>query len=222
MDEGAKIYIDSYDPTGSCQFFRWDYVETWEYRIPYAVTNRVCYVTEKSDEILIKNTSIYNKAKITRFPVLFIPNTTDRLKETYSILVKQYSLNEEEYDFWERIQNISGNVGNLYDVTPMAVYGNIECCDDPGEKVLGYFSVSAVTEKRMFIQDHFYGLPHFYTYCATDTLSGQLPETGLNSEFWVIEDFSDEIPPFWVITTYKECADCSIRGTPERPPYWVY
>ena len=57
IDEGARIFADALDPTGECRFYRWDYTETWEYRIPYAVTKRVCYITERSDRILIKNTT---------------------------------------------------------------------------------------------------------------------------------------------------------------------
>ena len=221
VDEGCRIYVDSYDPSGKCLFFRWDYAETWEYRIPYAVKNKVCWVTQRSDEILIKNTSLYSQARVSKYPILFISNNGDRLKETYSILVNQYSLNESEYDFWERVQNISQNVGNLYDISPMAIPSNIKCCDDPEETVLGYFSVSAVTQKRLFIKDHFFGLPHFFIYCATDTLKGKLPETGLNTDYWVIEDYGDELPPFWVITTYKECADCTTRGTSIMPSFWL-
>jgi hypothetical protein len=220
VDEGCRIYVDSYDPSGNCLFFRWDYAETWEYRIPYAVTNKVCWVTERSDEILIKNTSLYSQARVSKFPVLFISNSGDRLKETYSILVNQYSLNESEFDFWERVQNISQKVGNLYDISPMAIPSNIKCCENPEERVLGYFSVSAVTQKRLFIKDHFFGLPHFFIYCATDTITGKLPETGLNKDYWVIEDYGDEPLPFWVITTYRECADCTTRGTSVMPSFW--
>ncbi len=221
VEEGCSIYVDSYDPSGKCLFFRWDYAETWEYRIPYAVTNRVCYVTERSDEILIKNTSLYSQARVSKYPVLFISNKSDRLKEKYSVLVRQYSLNETEYKFWERVQSISRNVGDLYDITPMAIPSNIRRGDDPKETVLGYFSVSAVTQKRLFIKDHFYGLPHFFIYCATDTAEGALPETGLNTEYWVIEDYGDELPPFWVITTFRECADCTTRGTGVMPSFWL-
>ncbi len=220
VDEGCRIYVDSFDPSGKCLFFRWDYTETWEYRIPYLVANRICFITERSDEILIKNTSLYSQARVTKFPVLFISNNGDRLKETYSILVNQYSLNESEYDFWEKVQNISQNVGNLYDVSPMAIRSNIKCCDNPEETVLGYFSVSAVTQKRLFIKDHFFGLPVYFLFCATDTLTGMLPETGLNTDYWVIEDYGDEPLPFWVITTLRECADCTTRGTSVMPSFW--
>jgi hypothetical protein len=220
IDEGASIYADTWDPSGKCLFYRWDYIETWEYRIPYAVTKKVCYITERSDRILIKNTSQFSQARVTRFPVTFITHETDRLKERYSILLRQYSLNEQEYNFWKRVSDVSQNVGNLYDVTPSFIPGNIRSCTDPGETVLGWFSVSAVSEKRLFIKDHFYGLPHFFTYCATDTLGGSLPSTGFETDYWVIEDFSDEVPPFWIITTYRECADCTIRGTSEMPSFW--
>jgi hypothetical protein len=221
MEEGCRIYVDSHDPSGKCLFFRWDYVETWEYRIPYNVVNKTCYVTKRSDEILIKNTSLYNQARVSKYPVLFISNISDRLKERYSIMVNQYSLNETEYNFWERVQNISQKIGNLYDITPMAIPSNIRCCDHPDVVVLGYFSVSAITQKRLFIKDRFLGLPNFVTYCATDTLTGNLPETGLNTKFWVIEDYSDEIPPFWIISTFRECADCTTRGSNIMPSFWL-
>lgn len=220
VEEGCRIYADSYDPSGECLFFRWDYTETWEYRIPYPVTNRTCWITQRSHEILIKNTSLYNQARVSKYPILFITNKNDKLKVKYSILVNQYSLNEPEYDFWEKVRNISHNVGSLYDITPMAIQSNIRCITNPNESVIGYFSVSAVTQKRLFINEKFLGLPHFYSYCATDTIYGRLPEEGLNKTYWVIEDFANEVPSWWVITEYRECADCTTEGTKIKPPFW--
>jgi len=220
MEQGCRIYLDTHDPSGGCLYFRWNYVETYEYHVPYDVINKECWVTERSDRVLIKNTSVYNQASITKYPLNFIDNYSDKLKEKYSILVNQYSLSKSEFDFWEKVENISQNVGSLYDITPVAIPSNIICNTDPKETVLGYFSVSAVTQKRLFIKDKFVGLPVFYTYCATDTITGMLPENGLNVDYWVLEDYSDEIPPFWVVSTYRECADCTTRGTKVRPSFW--
>jgi hypothetical protein len=220
VDEGCKIYADSWDPSGKCLFFRWNYTETWEYQIPYTVVNKTCWVTENSDEILIKNTSIYSQARVSKYPILFITNNTDKLKVKYSILVNQYSLNESEFDFWEKVRNISQNVGNLYDITPVAIPGNIRCSTNPGETVHGYFSVSAVTQKRLFIRDKFLGQPTFYSYCATDTVYGSLPQPGLNTTYWVIEDNANEVPSWWVVTEYRECADCTTEGSKIKPPFW--
>ncbi|MBW6500307.1 MAG: DUF4249 domain-containing protein [Bacteroidales bacterium] len=220
IDEGCRIYLDSYDPTGKCLFFRWGFVETWEYHIPYPVVNSKCWATERSDRILIKNTSVYNQARISKYPVIFITNRTTRLQIKYSILVNQYSITETEYNFWEKVQSVNENVGGLYDMTPMAIPGNIRCTSRPEETVLGYFSVSAVAEKRLFVEDQFLGLPHFYTYCVTDTLTGFLPEEGLNSSYWVVDDNGNEIPPWWVITTYRECGDCVTDAERIKPDYW--
>jgi len=220
VDEGCKIYLDSRDPSGKCLFFRWDYTETWEYRIPYPVINRICWVSGRSKEVLVKNTSVYSQARVTKYPLLFISNNTDKLKVKYSVLVNQYSLTEQEFDFWEKVENISENVGNLYDITPVAIAGNIRCTTNPGELVQGYFRVSAVTQKRLFIREEFLGQPTFYSYCATDTVYGSLPDEGLNKTYWVIEDNANEVPAWWVVTEYRECADCTTEGTKVKPPFW--
>jgi hypothetical protein len=220
VDEGCRIFADSWDPTGKCLFFRWDYVETWEYIIPYPVTNRVCWVTERSDQILVKNSSIYSQARVSKFPIRFITNNTEKLKVKYSILVNQYSLNESEYDFWEKVRNTSEKVGGLYDISPMEIPGNIRCTTNPAERVNGYFSVSAVAQKRLFISDKFLGQKTFYSYCATDTVYGRLPEEGLNKTYWVIEDYANEVPSWWVTTEYRECADCTTEGSKVKPSFW--
>jgi hypothetical protein len=144
------------------------------------------------------------------------------LSVKYSILVNQYSLNEDEFSYWEKLQNISDNAGGLYDVTPMVIPSNIYNIDDPEEIILGYFSVSAVASKRIFIRDKFSGLPNLYWYCATDTVWGFGAIPKLNIEVWLLEDhpFPFNQPPWRVTTIYKECADCTTRGTNVRPSYW--
>jgi hypothetical protein len=213
--EGCKIYLDTYDPNKECLFFRWDYVETYEYNLPYSVPNRKCWVTDKSDKIMVKNTSIYNQSRVSMYPITYITNESEKLIDRYSILVNQYSLNEDEYNFWDRLQNITQNVGSLYDITPMSIPGNVKCTSNTAEKVLGYFSVSAVSQKRIFIKDRFFGIPNFFSQCIADTIYGKLP-SGLNSSYWVlIEENSMKI-----ITYSKDCADCTTKGTNIRPDFW--
>jgi hypothetical protein len=220
VGEGCKIYLDSYDPSGQCRYFRWEYDETWEYIIPYPVVNRVCWISDHSGEILVKNTEAYSQSRVTKFPLLFINNKTDKLKVKYSMLVKQYSINAAEYDFWEKIKNVSLNVGGLYDRTPVSVAGNVRCTTNPSEVVNGFFSVASVATERLFVKEKFLGQPSFYSYCATDTVYGTLPEEGLNTTYWVIEDYANEVPAWWVTTEYRECGDCTKEGTKVRPPFW--
>jgi hypothetical protein len=219
--EGCQIYINTHDPANLCKFYRWEYSETWEFRLPYRVTNNFCWVSDNSGVINIKNASILVENRIDRFPLDFISNATDRLNVKYSMLVNQYSLSEDEYLYWEKLQNISEQVGGLYDIIPSAIPSNVYCPDDPNAKVLGYFSVSAVSSKRIFIKDHFAGAIDLYFNCASDTIYGRGEIPHLNTSVWVIVDQLDSpFNPLRVITDKKGCADCTVRGTIIRPDFW--
>lgn len=218
--EAVQIYLNTHDPENNCKFYRWEYSETWEFRLPYDVTNRICWLSNNSDKINIKNTSVYGQDRISRYPLTYIPNTTDRLRVKYSILVNQYSLNEDEFLYWEKLQNVSEQVGGLYDITPAAIPSNIWCIQDPTEKVLGYFSVSAKSSKRIFIKDYFSGVVNLYTECPSDTITGSAPIPGLNVYIWIIVNNIDNIPPNRIVTDKKGCADCTVRGTNIEPLFW--
>jgi len=219
-NQGCQIYLNTYDPTSSCEFYRWEYSETWEFRLPYsAPVNRICWVSDNSDRINIKSTSVLVEDRITRYPLSFISDRTDRLRVKYSMLVKQYSLNEDEYSYWEKLQNISEEVGGLYDITPAAIPSNIWCIEDPNVNVLGYFSVSASSSKRIFIRDTFLGIIDLYSECITDTIYGHNPIEGLNEHYWLLEEIEEDRYAR-IITKYPGCADCTIRGTNIEPLFW--
>lgn len=216
--EGCQVYLNTFDPEGDCRFYRWDYIETWKFMLPYYVTNQVCWITNNSTNINIKNTSVLAEDRVTRLPVRFISNETDRLSYRYSILVNQYSLSEDEFTYWEKMLNISQDVGSLYDITPSTVTGNIFCVEDPGEQVLGYFSVSAITSERIYIDETFQGLVQLYGECPADTIYNNAPIPGLDTYIWVIVD--NFMPPYKVITNDRGCADCTVRGTTSKPVFW--
>ena len=218
--EGCQIYLNTQDPTNQCKFYRWEYAETWEFILPYAVANKTCWISSNSDVINIKNTSAFTEDKINRYPLNFISNETDRLRVKYSILVKQYSLNEDEYLYWEKLQNISQQVGGLYDIIPSSIPSNVYSQNDPTEKVLGYFSVSASSSKRIFIKDNFIGLVDLYKDCAQDTIFNFNPIPNLNSTVWVIIEHTLPPPSYRIITYSKGCADCTARGTNIIPDFW--
>jgi len=219
--QGCQVYVNTHDPSNQCKFYRWEFAETWEFILPYAVPNKICWVSSNSDVINIKSTSVLAEDKVNRFPLNFISNESDRLRVKYSILVKQYSLNEDEYLYWEKLQNISQQVGGLYDIIPSSISSNVFSTDDPDEKVLGYFSVSASTTKRLFIKDNFSGLIDLYKDCGQDTIFDGRPIANLNSTVWVIIDHPLPPPSYKIITYSKGCADCTARGTKIMPDFWI-
>lgn len=220
--EGCQIFLDTHDPTNVCKFYRWEYKETWEIHLPYAVPNAICWVSNNSNVINVKNASVFTENRINKYPLDFISNLSDRLRVKYSILVNQYSLNEDEYDYWGKLQNISEQVGGLYDIIPSGVPSNVYCLSDPEEKVLGYFSVSANSSKRLFIKDRFAGILSPYTddTCISDTIFAPNPVPDLNLHVWVIIEHPLPPPSYKVITRLKGCYDCTVRGTNIEPDYW--
>ncbi|MCJ7449940.1 MAG: DUF4249 domain-containing protein [Bacteroidales bacterium] len=74
--EGCSIYLDTHDPTNNCNFYRWKYSETWEIRLDFDVPNMVCWKSENSFGIFIKNTSIFAENRINRHPVISITDPT--------------------------------------------------------------------------------------------------------------------------------------------------
>jgi hypothetical protein len=197
--DGCQIYVETHDPAATTRFYRWDFNETWEFRLPFSKpVNHTCWISQNSNFINVKSTAILAEDKILRYPLHFIASETDRLKVRYSVLVNQYSLTEDEFEYWEKLQSITENVGSLYDITPAAVPSNIFCIDNPAEKVLGYFSVSSKTSKRIFIKDYFAGIINLYRECVSDTIYGTQPIPGLNSNIWILEDYPppNYNPPF--------------------------
>jgi hypothetical protein len=221
-EEGVDIFLDTHDATDKCKFFRWEYSETWEFRIPYSVPNKQCWISDNSTVINIKNTTGLSETRVDGYPLSYISNESDRLRVKYSMLVNQYSLNEGEYQYWEKLQNFAEQVGGLYDMIPSAVPSNVYCIDNQAEKVLGYFSVSATSSKRFFIKDNFMGIKTPYTddVCIADTVFNGGEIQNLNQYVWIIVNHPLPPPSYVVTTRIKGCYDCTVRGTSIRPDFW--
>jgi hypothetical protein len=220
--EGYQVYLDTHDPANECKFYRWDFMETWEFTLPFLFgpnINKTCWKSASSNKIYIQNTSSLTEDRVNRFPLNFITTETDRLQIKYSLLLRQFSLNEDEFLYWDKLKRITEEVGGLYDVVPMSIESNIFCTDSPAEKVLGYFSVSSIVSKRIFIKNTLRGFPDFYKYCPYDTVLVGDPIPFLNINYFILE----EIGPFpfrYVLTTTKGCVDCTVSGSNQMPDYW--
>ncbi len=137
-------------------------------------------------------------------------------------------------------------MGGLFDIIPSTIPGNIYCNEDKLEEVLGYFSVSAVKSKRLFIKDKFIGKYQLYDNCVTDTAYlripndtsflywgfliypdspyplnlDSIPQESWNSIWWVLNEFRDSIPPMRFVTNKRWCGDCTAKGINIKPSFW--
>ena len=82
----------------------------------------------------------------------------------YQLKVRQYSLTAEAYEFWRLLSQQQSNVGSVFDPPPARIRGNIFSKTDPEEQVVGYFSVSSMSDSYIMIQRSLYapfpGLPY--------------------------------------------------------------
>ena len=217
--EGCNIFLNTHDPTNNCKFYRWEYSETWEFHIILDFPNKICWITNNPAEINIKNGSLLAEPFIKKQPVITITNPVDRLSVKYSILVNQFSMNENEYFYWEGLKNTISQTGGLYDLVPAAIPNNLFCIEEPYKKVLGFFSVSAVSAKRLFIKDKFAGTNTLYGNCLSDTIFTARPDT-VTFFGTVIKVLSDRTPPGIIYTNDRGCVDCTTRGSNIKPVFW--
>jgi hypothetical protein len=220
LRESCQIWFDSHDPDNECKFYRWDYTETWLFQLPYVVSNNTCWISANSSTIDIKNASILSENRISKYPLNYVTPESDKLSKKYSLLLNQYSLSEDEFNYWEKLKKVTEEVGSLYDVTPSFIPGNVTCLEDNSQTVLGYFSVSAKKSKRLYVTDHFTGLINLYNGCASDTVNSLVDVPDLNRKIWVIETNFLVRPPIYILTITKGCADCTVRGTNIKPSWW--
>lgn len=221
--DGCKIFLNTYDPGNICRYYRWDFSETWVLRLLWPVDNIKCWVSDRSHDIIVKSTAAFDDSRIVGQPVTYISNETDRLSRKYSIEVNQYSLNEDEFSYLEKIKNLNAGVGGLYDKIPASIPNNLICIDNPNEKVLGFFSVSAKSSRRIFIEGDFRGIIDRYNKCPVDTIYGDYDPPDLYLTMWPILDHPQTFgaPRTRILTDDKGCADCTVRGTKVKPGFWI-
>lgn len=218
---GIDISVSTNDPTKSTRFFKWDIYETWEVLMPDKITaldgngmpyqtfvvvpteKKYCWVTQKSQNILVKSVDNQSNSRVENFPLKRIGSREDKLFVRYSVEVKQYSLNKEMYKFWDKLKEFNEDAGSLYDRVPLSIYGNISCCDNDS-KVLGYFHASEVKSKRIFIErgQHKVVTVNDYEGCT------------------YVRDFTSHPFVSGFFARSEFCSDCNFYGTNNKPDFW--
>ena len=256
---GLKIFLNTSLDSGASQYFRWTFNETWKFLIPYpptykclmvldeetylfeqiAVVKDICWRENQSTEILINSLSSGLTNFINKQSIQFIdPVKSDRLTQQYSILIKQYSLSEKEFNFWKNLKKAGEAGEDIFGSQPYQVSGNIHNVNDASESVAGFFSVSALSQKRIYITarelDQLY-LPHYKTDCREITKGPNDFPARNPPSFWEIynkimrpEDYTFIRPIFnpdktlrLLVYATKYCSLCEFNGITSRPDFWV-
>lgn len=163
------INVSTHDPTGNTHYYRYDYNETWEhdsqleaiygvaddtmYAVDSSNQKHRCWTTDTSANILLATSSALRQDIIDSFNLVTLPNGDQKITKVYSILVRQYAITEDAYNFWLLIQKTTQDVGTLFDIQPTQLIGNIHCTSNPAVPVIGYISACTVQQQRIYIAE---------------------------------------------------------------------
>jgi hypothetical protein len=246
--DGVVVRVNTHDPNGNSRYYRWDYVETWEYtsafRSDYNLVNKQptprrpeesvyrCWRTEASSKIMIASSLRLAEDIISDQPIFRIPIGDQRLSIRYSVLAQQRAITRSEYDYLFQLRQSTENVGSLFDPQPSQVRGNVTRVDGPATLVLGFFSAGTITTKRIF--QSFNDLPDNYRVlpskgsCSQDTVCISIPnEWNLNCSIELKELSGTELitgslfrdfATIGFLKTTVDCGDCRQQGGVTSPP----
>ena len=259
-EEGVGIFIDNENVLDGSKNYRYEFIETYKViapdwnntaliNVPDVVCDRtvkttrerdeqVCYTTVASNAIILANTENLTGNNLRRFQVRFINRDNYIISHRYSVLVRQYVQSNEAYSFYETLRDFSGSESIFSETQPGFLEGNIEEDVNTGRKVLGFFDVATVSEKRLFFdyEDLFPGeeLPPYADPCqrsAPKIAEGHGPEprcileslVNLDLIRFITDNEEWEGPqsdggPFIVVP--RVCGDCTVLGTTEVPEFW--
>jgi hypothetical protein len=240
--DGVGIYIDAQDNSNNTKYYQWDYIETWEQRsVEFSdyiykdgkVQDRdpiekakifTCWKNESSTNILINSTAKLSSDVVDNFPIALIPNRSEKLGVRYSMLVRQYAISREAFEYLTLMKRNSEQIGSIFDNQPSDIIGNIKCISNPNERVIGFITISQIVQRRIFINNNQVPNWNFSLTCnplvirnhkdslEAAFLTGSNLITTYNSGFIGIESYN---------ANTALCLDCRTRGGNNvKPSFW--
>jgi hypothetical protein len=235
-EDGLQFFVDLKADENFSRFYRWTIDETWEYHSQWPIIRYIdmdgvyhrgpidsskftCYSTEQVKSVFILSTNDLISNNYSNFELHFVNDHTQKLLYRYSILVKQHSISEKAFRFWEAVAKNNLESGGFFETQPIQAIGNVHNIADTTERVIGLFSVSKVTSKRISIFDvpelSFAQVP----YCTGRKIEGPLAPDEPKPIYFVYITDADGVQANAIAN--QECLDCTMRGgTTTLPSFW--
>ena len=255
--DGITIHVTTNNNNDQSPNYMWTYEEDWEFYAPinlqklYAENKIIgmswknvyselsmnsnpyyyCWKHMESKKIHLYSTKELNENIIKDVELIKIPNTDVRISYIYSILVKQWCLNEEAYNYYLLQKKYSEESDGLFTPMPYEINGNIICTSSPTKKAKGYVLASSIKEKRIFIyasdfksmQVEYDPICYYITGKEEANINTRWQYTWNQLiKYGAIIYSDDQTLDENDVLYHKECVDCrTLEGsTKKRPDFW--
>ncbi|PWT76683.1 MAG: hypothetical protein C5B59_06115, partial [Bacteroidetes bacterium] len=258
QSDGVHISANTHDPSNTAKYFQWDFTETWEIHsqyVPNTMYNSIdpydvvyfnpfilqihdsskfqCWQADTSQIILLGSTDKYSIDTISA-PTTIVEKGSVKMSVLYSINVRQFALTKDGFEFLQKMQKNSTQLGTVFDAQPSELKGNIHSVSDPSEMVIGNVSICPIQEKRIFISNS--DLPdwNYQSNCPIEIEQNDAAfirdhnyaADGITALLLPIEWLTRTSfpPPNGYVTTFTSaevrCVDCTAVGTKSKPVFW--
>ncbi len=247
---GVHIYVNTHDPTNNTRYYRYVYNETWEYLsdfnsfleyidenniIPRSLANQIyrCYQSHNSTNIEVTSTAKLSSDIVYKYEAVYVPTGSIKLSTLYSVLIKQYAITSDGFNYWTNLKKNTEQLGTLFDLQPFSELGNIQCINNPDVKCIGFISFTTLQQQRIFISKNNMIAWNYQPYYGNCILSFDNPIL-ISTHFQppggpygnsLIGQGLDTIrisspgPVYYYSTNL--CVDCTYNGgTTVKPSYW--
>ncbi len=242
-ENGVAITLNNQTSNGTANYYKYEYVETFKFNSNYFKVNDIilidglpvevpkqkeeytCYRTTNSQEIILANTNSLSENSVNDLLIKFIESSNPGVSNRYSLLVKQFIISREAYTYYEILKELSSSDNLFSQSQPGFFAGNISNINNPDEKVIGFFNVSSVSEKRIFFNyEDFYEpesiRPRFVPFAACEAIAPSIPTLIVQLEQDAVR-WSETTPGGVLLVVPKRCVDCTVFGTNVKPEFWV-
>ncbi len=227
----VELYVHTKDSNNLERFYRWTYEEIWEYtarlyanvginpidstRILYNEEKGprneryYCWNYKKSSSFILESSANLSNNIIRNKKIHEIAADNNRLSQLYYIIVNQYHVRKNAYDYFENQQKNIESMGSIFSPIPSEIKGNIQCVnrDIP---VIGFVDVAFNTSNYLYIsgEENLYEPPYMFCEVATEMVFGYLPYN-----YDQVSGHIDYAP--------AHCIDClKLGGTKNKPDFW--
>ncbi len=240
QENGVGVYVSTGDPSDKIKYYRWDYLETYQYRSPFDrtiaekngliyfvdSTNQTynCWRNENANSILIASTVALKNSVVVDAPLTTIPANSVKLSVRYSILVKQYAITADAFQYLDVLKKNTENLGSIFDAQPTQLSGNVHCISNPKEIVIGYVMASSLQQQRIFINRYqLSGWNYVYDGPSCDEVI-----ITQNAGNFLLYNYADtSYGPYYFISpnlldlAKNPCVDCTtMGGSTVKPTFW--